>query len=50
MELEFGEMILPIEDLRFADEGTHIRAELTFPGGGQQSMMLAMRSERGNAQ
>ena len=50
MELEFGEMILPIEVLRFADEGTHIRAELTFPGGGQQSMMLYLRSERGNAQ
>jgi len=47
MELEFGEMILPLRDLCFADEGTHIRAELTFEDGSTQSMILALRSERG---
>ena len=50
MELEFGEMILPLEELRFADEETHIRADVTFPGGGRQSMTLFLRSERGSAQ
>ena len=50
MELEFGEVILPLEDLCFEDEGTHIRAELTFADGNRQGMILALRSERGSAQ
>ena len=49
LDLEFGEMILPIQEASFADEGTHITAELTMADGSRQSMILALRSERGTS-
>lgn len=50
MGLEFGEWILPMQELSFADEGACIRAELTMSDGREQSVILALRSERGNAE
>ena len=47
LDLEFGELILPIQEAVFADEGTHMTAELTMADGSRQSMILALRSERG---
>lgn len=47
MGLEFGEWILPVEDIRFTDEGTHILVGLSAHGE-EQSMILSLRSERGN--
>ena len=49
MDLEFGELILPVQEMRLADEGTHIRAELTFDAGERRSLILALRSERGSS-
>ena len=48
VELEFGELILPLEALGFSREGAHVRADVTFAGGGRQSLTLALRSERGS--
>lgn len=50
IELEFGEWILPLQDVRFRDEGSHIVAELSMADGRSQSLILALRSERGTAE
>lgn len=47
MEAEFGEAILPLDAIRFEDEGTHILAHLTLTGGEQEDLLLLLRSERG---
>lgn len=49
MDLEFGELILPVQALSLAHEGTHIRAGLTFEDGETRSLILALRGERGNS-
>ena len=50
MELEFGEWILPLKELTFEDEGTHIRANIVMEDGTAREMILALRSERGSTQ
>ena len=48
MDLEFGEWILPIQDIRFTDEGTQIRADITMNDGAKRELVLALRSEGGS--
>ena len=50
IELEFGEWILPLQNVCFSDEGSHISAELVMADGRRQSLILALRSERGTAE
>ena len=47
MDAEFGEIILPVRNVCFYDETTHIRAELTLSNGQKECILLMMRSERG---
>ena len=48
MELDFGEWILPVQDIRFRDEGTQIRASMTMNDGAKRELVLALRSEGGS--
>ena len=48
MELEFGEWILPVRDMRCRDEGTHLVFDLQLNSGEEQQMLLARRSQRGS--
>lgn len=48
MDLEFGEWILPLQELTFEDLGTHIKAKVVMEDGAQREIMLALRSERGS--
>jgi len=50
MDAEFGEEILPLEAVRFADEGDYILAQLTLQEGEQEELILFLRSERGTVQ
>lgn len=50
MDAEFGEEILPLEAVRFADEDDYILAQLTLQEGEQEELILFLRSERGTVQ
>jgi len=50
IDAEFGEQILPLKGVGFTDAGTHITADITMSDGTQESILLALRGERGMQQ
>ena len=49
-EYEFGEKILPLEELRLSADGNKLQAELSFADGREESLIFGLHSERSTEQ